>query len=43
VKLAGSVSELVGGESVLFTPDAGNERVVLNGGGELVLIKLMPK
>jgi len=41
VKLAGAVQELAGGESLLLTPAAGDERVVLNGGGELVLIKLM--
>jgi environmental stress-induced protein Ves len=42
VKLAGSTQELVGGDSMLCTPDAGNDRIVLNGGGELALVKLIP-
>jgi environmental stress-induced protein Ves len=43
VKLAGATQELGLGESLLLEPDGGNERVVLNGGGELVLVKLTPK
>jgi len=43
VKLAGTTQELGLGESLLLEPDGGNERVVLNGGGELVLVKLTPK
>jgi environmental stress-induced protein Ves len=43
LKLAGAVQELAGGESLLLTPAAGDERVVVNGGGELVLVKLMPR
>ena len=43
LKLAGSVQELGVGESLLLEPDASNERIVLNGGGELVLVKLTPK
>jgi environmental stress-induced protein Ves len=42
-KLAGVVQELESGESLLLTPDQGHERVVLNGGGEVVLVKLTPK
>ena len=42
VKLAGGVQELGAGESLLLTPDADAERVVLNGGGEVVLVKLTP-
>ena len=41
VKLGGTIQELAAGESLLLTPDAGNERIVLNGGGELVLVKLI--
>jgi environmental stress-induced protein Ves len=42
VKLAGTVQELAAGESLLLTPGADSERIVLNGGGELALIKLTP-
>ena len=42
VKLAGAAQELGIGESLLLRPDASNERLVLNGGGELVLIKFRP-
>jgi len=42
LKLAGAVQELAGGESLLLTPAADDERVVLNGGGELVLVKITP-
>jgi environmental stress-induced protein Ves len=42
VKLAGGVQQLEAGESLLLTADTDNERVVLNGGGELVLVKLTP-
>ena len=42
VKLAGNVQELAMGESLLLTPDAEHERVVLSGGGELLLVKLIP-
>jgi environmental stress-induced protein Ves len=41
-KLAGAVRELETGESLLLTPDASTDRVVLNGGGEVVLVKLTP-
>jgi environmental stress-induced protein Ves len=43
VKVAGTAQELASGESLLLTPDAGNERTVLSGGGELVLVKLTPR
>ena len=42
VKLGGTAQELAIGEALLLQPDGGNERVVLNGGGELVLVKLIP-
>ena len=44
LKLAGAARELAAGESLLLTPDADAdaERVVLNGGGEVVLVKLTP-
>jgi environmental stress-induced protein Ves len=41
-KLAGAVQELENGESLLLTPDTSIDRVVLNGGGEVVLVKLGP-
>lgn len=41
-KLAGTVQQLENGESLLLMPDAGTDRVVLNGGGEVVLVKLSP-
>jgi environmental stress-induced protein Ves len=42
VKLAGAVQELSAGESLLLTPNTDADRVVLNGGGEVVLVKLAP-
>jgi len=42
VKLAGAVQELGVGESLLLEPDDSNERIVLNGGGEVALVKLIP-
>ena len=39
---AGAVQELETGESLLLTPDEGTDRIVLNGGGEVVLVKLTP-
>lgn len=42
VKVADTAQELAAGESLLLTPDAAAERVVLNGGGEVVLVKLTP-
>jgi environmental stress-induced protein Ves len=41
-KRAGGVQELEAGESLLLTPDGSANRVVLNGGGEVVLVKLSP-
>jgi len=41
-KLAGVVQELENGESLLLMPDASTDRIVLNGGGEVVLVKLSP-
>ena len=43
VKVAGTAQELGIGEALLLQPDAGNERIVLNGGGEVVLVKLTPR
>jgi len=43
VKLAGTAQELGIGESLLLEPDGNSERVVLNGGGEVVLVKLTPR
>jgi len=43
LKLAGAAQELGICESLSLQPDASNERIVLNGGGELVLVKLMPR
>src|SRR5262249_48019288 len=42
VKLDGGLQNLEAGESLLLTPDAGSERTVLNGGGEVVLVKITP-
>ena len=42
VKFAGAVHQLEGGESLLLAPNADSDRVVLNGGGEVVLVKLTP-
>lgn len=41
-RLDGATQTLEAGESLLLTPDAQNERTVLNGGGELVLVKFGP-
>ena len=43
VKLGGVPQQLAAGESLLLTADANNERIVLNGGGEVVLVKLTPR
>jgi len=43
VKLGGVAHSLEAGESLLLTPDSNNDRVVLNGGGELALVKLTPR
>jgi environmental stress-induced protein Ves len=39
LKLNGAVQALEAGESLLLVPSADNDRIVLNGGGELVLVK----
>jgi environmental stress-induced protein Ves len=42
VKLGGAMQTLETGESLLLSPDADTHRIVLNGGGELVLVKFTP-
>ena len=42
LKLAGATQQIEAGEALLLTPDASTDRVVLNGGGEVVLVKLTP-
>jgi environmental stress-induced protein Ves len=42
-KCGGERCTLDAGASLLLSPQAGAERVVLNGGGEVVLVKFVPK
>ena len=42
-KCGGEQCTLDAGASLLLSPEAGAERVVLNGGGEVVLVKLVPR
>jgi len=42
LKVAGATQQIEAGEALLLTPDASTDRVVLNGGGEVVLVKLTP-
>ncbi|HST27466.1 MAG TPA: HutD family protein [Rudaea sp.] len=42
VKGAGSAAAIAVGEAVLLPADPGGERVVVDGGGEVVLVKFLP-
>jgi len=43
LKLRGVVQTLEAGESLLLEADTDNDRIVLNGGGEVVLVKFTPR